>query len=103
MHMLWLQLRDLDVMQRPSVIRVGRSIAANQIVAILNRAGIPVTMEAVLRQAAGGAVGRPAHCARDGGRRVGAGISRSFDKWIGAGKPAYVPRSNSRRQTPLHW
>ncbi|MBC8089771.1 MAG: PHP domain-containing protein [Phycisphaerae bacterium] len=93
MHMLGLHMRDLDVMATAlSSFRVGRVDRSEQIVAILNRAGIPVTMEAVLRHADGGAVGRP-HIARamvDGGWVHE--FREAFDKWIGAGKPAYVPK-----------
>lgn len=93
MHLLGLHMRDLDGMATAlSAFRVGRVDRSEQIVAILNRAGIPVTMEAVLRQAAGGAVGRP-HIARamvEGGWVQE--FREAFDKWIGAGKPAYVPK-----------
>lgn len=93
MHMLGLHMRDLDVMAAAlSSFRVGRVDRSEQIVAILNRAGIPVTMEAVLRHSAGGAVGRP-HVARamvEGGWVQE--FREAFDKWIGAGKPAYVPK-----------
>lgn len=93
MHMLGLHMRDLDAMSAAlSAFRVGRVDRSEQIVATLNRAGIPVTMEAVLRQAAGGAVGRP-HIAR--ALVEGGWVSEfrdAFDKWIGAGKPAYVPK-----------
>lgn len=93
MHLLGLHMRDLDVMATAlSAFRVGRVDRSEQIVATLNRAGIPVTIEAVLRQAAGGAVGRP-HIARamvEGGWVQE--FREAFDKWIGAGKPAYVAK-----------
>jgi len=93
MHMLGLHMRDLEAMATAlSAFRVGRVDRSEQIVAILNRAGIPVTMEAVLRHADGGAVGRP-HIAR---AMVEGGwvheFREAFDKWIGAGKPAYVAK-----------
>lgn len=93
MHMLGLHMKDLDVLSTAlSGFRVGRVDRSEQMVAILNRAGIPVTMEAVLRHSDGGAVGRP-HIARamvEGGW-VGE-FREAFDKWLGAGKPAYVPK-----------
>lgn len=93
MHMLGLHMRDLGALSSAlRGFREGRINRGEQIVAILNRAGIPVTMEAVLRQAAGGAVGRP-HVAR--AMIEGGWVSEfreAFDKWIGAGKPAYVAK-----------
>lgn len=93
MHMLGLHMSDLGVLTTAlSAFRVGRVDRSEQMVAILNRAGIPVTMESVLKQAAGGAVGRP-HIAR--AMVEGGWVSEfreAFDKWIGAGKPAYVPK-----------
>ncbi|MEO7999396.1 MAG: PHP domain-containing protein [Gemmatimonadaceae bacterium] len=93
MHMLGLHMSDLNVLTTAlSAFRVGRVDRSEQMVATLNRAGIPVTMEAVLRQAAGGAVGRP-HIAR--AMVEGGWVSEfreAFDKWIGAGKPAYVAK-----------
>lgn len=92
-HMLGLHMSDLDALATAlSAFRVGRIDRGEQMVATLNRAGIPVTMEAVLHHAAGGAVGRP-HVARamvDGGWVHE--FREAFDKWIGAGKPAYVPK-----------
>ena len=93
MHMLGLHMTDLDVMAKAlasfRVDRIGRS---ERMVETLNKAGIPVTMEAVLRYADGGAVGRP-HLAR---AMVEGGWVKefrdAFDKWIGFGKPAYVAK-----------
>lgn len=93
MHMLGLHMSDLSVLTTAlSSFKLGRVDRSEQMVATLNRAGIPVTMEAVLRQAAGGAVGRP-HIAR--AMVEGGWVSEfreAFDKWIGAGKPAYVAK-----------
>ncbi len=93
MHMLGLHMSDLDVLAKALAdFRVGRIERSEQMVATLNKAGIPVTMEAVLRYADGGAVGRP-HLAR---AMVEGGWVRefrdAFDKWIGFGKPAHVPK-----------
>ena len=92
-HMLGLHMSDLNVLTSAlSSFRDGRVDRSEQMVATLNRAGIPVTMESVLRHAAGGAVGRP-HVAR--AMVEGGWVSEfreAFDKWIGAGKPAYVPK-----------
>jgi 3',5'-nucleoside bisphosphate phosphatase len=67
--------------------RVDRAVS---MVARLNELGMPVTMDMVLAEAAGGAVGRP-HVAR---ALVAGGwvrdIRDAFDKWLGDGKAANV-------------
>ena len=93
MHMLGLHMTDLDVLTVALAdFRIGRVDRSEQMVATLNKAGIPVTMDAVLRFADGGAVGRP-HLAR---AMVEGGWVKefrdAFDKWIGFGKPAYVAK-----------
>jgi predicted metal-dependent phosphoesterase TrpH len=54
--------------------------------------GVPLTLDAVLAQANGAAVGRP-HVAR---ALIAGGWVRdlhdAFDRYIGAGRPAYVPK-----------
>ena len=72
--------------------RVGRVDRAERIVAVLNAHSIPVTMDAVLSEAAEGAVGRP-HVAR---AMVAGGWVRdfreAFDRWLGLGRTAYVAK-----------
>jgi predicted metal-dependent phosphoesterase TrpH len=58
----------------------------------LNALGMPVTMDAVLREAAGGAVGRP-HVARAliaGGWALD--FREAFDRYLGNNKPAFVAK-----------
>lgn len=93
-HLLGLHLRDVAVMRDElAAFQADRVARAERIVSLLNRHGIPVTMEAVLREAAGGAVGRP-HIAR---AMVAGGWVRefreAFDRWIGFGRPAYVGKA----------
>jgi len=94
LHLLGLNLIDLDSMgDALAHLREGRVRRAESIVRTLNRSGIPVTMEAVLLEAAGGAVGRP-HIAR--AMIAGGWVKEfrdAFDKWLGAGRAAYVPKS----------
>jgi predicted metal-dependent phosphoesterase TrpH len=72
--------------------RVQRVQRAERIVETLNAHGIPITMDAVLAEAADGAVGRP-HIAR---AMLAGGWVRefreAFDKWIGWGRPAYMAK-----------
>jgi predicted metal-dependent phosphoesterase TrpH len=73
-------------------LQAGRVARAVRIVEVLNRHSIPVTMDAVLAEANGGAIGRP-HVAR---AMVAGGWVRdfreAFDRWIGFGRPAYMAK-----------
>jgi predicted metal-dependent phosphoesterase TrpH len=92
-HLLGLHLQNLDVIEgRMAEFRAGRERRGQQIVAALNAAGVPVTFEAVQKECAGGALGRP-HIAR---ALIAGGFARDmrevFDKWLGAGRPGYVDK-----------
>lgn len=92
-HLLGLHIRDVAAMQaRLEVYRDRRRSRAEQMVARLNGAGLAVTMDAVLAASDGGAIGRP-HVAR---ALVAGGhvrdVREAFDKWLGAGRPAYVDK-----------
>jgi hypothetical protein len=92
-HLLGLHLADVGAIADALVtFRDGRVARAEAMVAALNAKGIPVTMDAVLAEAAGGAVGRP-HVARAiiAGGWV-ADSREAFDKWLGFGRPAYVEK-----------
>jgi 3',5'-nucleoside bisphosphate phosphatase len=94
LHLLGLHLADLGSMRDAlAALQHGRVERAERIVDTLNRSGVPVTMESVLVEAAGGAVGRP-HVAR---AMVAGGWVRdfreAFDKWLGFAKPAYMPKA----------
>ena len=66
---------------------------AREMVAKLNALGVPVTFDAVLAEAGGGAVGRP-HVARAVVAGGWVGDQRDvFDRYIGFGKPANVPKA----------
>lgn len=93
LHLLGLHLAHPDTMaaalERLKADRVAR---AEEIVEILNRHGVPLTMEAVRAEAGDAAVGRP-HIAR--AMVAGGWVAEfrdAFDKWIGWKRPAYVPR-----------
>jgi 3',5'-nucleoside bisphosphate phosphatase len=93
LHLLGLHLSDCAAMASAlAEFRTQRVARAERIVATLNTHGIPVTMDAVLREAADGAVGRP-HIAR---ALLAGGWVRefreAFDKWIGWGRPAYMAK-----------
>jgi predicted metal-dependent phosphoesterase TrpH len=90
-HLLGLHLERLDVIESELVnFRGQRVLRAEQMVEKLNALGVPVTMDAVLLAAKGGAVGRP-HVAR---AVITGGWARdnreAFDRYLGNGRPAYV-------------
>jgi predicted metal-dependent phosphoesterase TrpH len=93
LHLLGLHLSDTDAI-RDALTRfqADRIARAGQIVATLNKLGIPVTVEAVLREAGNGAVGRP-HVAR---AMMAGGWAKdfreAFDKWLGWGRPGFVEK-----------
>ncbi len=92
-HLLGLYLADIAaIADALTTFREGRTARAEAMVAALNAKGVPVTMEAVSREAAGGAYGRP-HVARAlvAGGFV-ADVREAFDTWLGMGKPAFVEK-----------
>lgn len=92
-HLLGLHIADRETLERDlRGFREERIERARQIVERLEALGAPVTLDAVLAQAADGAVGRP-HVAR---ALIEAGHVRdfrdAFDRWLGWGRPAYVEK-----------
>jgi predicted metal-dependent phosphoesterase TrpH len=72
--------------------RADRMRRARAMVDRLRDLGVTLDFEDVLRQARGGAVGRP-HVARAIVRGGGAGgMSEAFDRYIGRGRPAFVEK-----------
>jgi predicted metal-dependent phosphoesterase TrpH len=73
--------------------RADRVRRAQEMVQQLQRLGIDLTFESVLRESGGGAVGRP-HVARALVRHGGAADpSDAFDRYIGRGRPAFVEKT----------
>lgn len=93
LHVLGLHLADHALVQEAlESVRSARRSRAEAIVGKLNALGVAVTMDAVLAEADGGAVGRP-HVARAVIRAGHASaLQQVFDRWLGAGKPAYVEK-----------
>jgi hypothetical protein len=92
-HLLGLHLTDIGrVGDRLRDLRAMRLTRAERIVSRLNELGVKVTLEDVLTQSGGGAVGRP-HIARalvnDGWAND---MRDAFDKYLGNGKAAFVPK-----------
>ena len=92
-HILGLHLSEVSEMEHLLVeLRQMRMNRAQRIVERLNALGIPIRMEDVLKEADGGAVGRP-HVAR---ALIGGGwctdLREAFEKYLGNGRAAFVPK-----------
>lgn len=92
-HMLGLHIARIGTLQAAlEAVRDARRARAEQIVSKLNALGVPLTLDAVLAEAAGGAVGRP-HVARALIAGQWARDQRdAFDRYLGAGRPANVEK-----------
>jgi predicted metal-dependent phosphoesterase TrpH len=91
MHVLgyFLPVGNDDVEAFLDRCRSDRKRRAHVMCARLQELGIPVTFDAVLEEAAGGAIGRP-HVARVVVSAGGAeNVNEAFDKYLGRAKPAY--------------
>jgi predicted metal-dependent phosphoesterase TrpH len=93
LHILGLHLSRLDDVDGwLRIFRDTRVTRAEQMVSRLNALGVPVTAEAVMREAGDGVVGRP-HVAR---AMIAGGWVRdqreAFDRFLGSGRPAYLPK-----------
>jgi 3',5'-nucleoside bisphosphate phosphatase len=94
-HLLALHLTHLEKLeQRLADLRNKRYDRARQIVQKLNSLGIEITLDEVLRQANGGAVGRP-HVARALlARGAVHDFKDAFARYLGSGGAAFVPKAN---------
>jgi predicted metal-dependent phosphoesterase TrpH len=92
-HLLGLHIdRPAAIDDALRTFRDSRYRRAEEIIAKLNALGVPLSLQSVLDQSAGAAIGRP-HIAR---ALIGEGWARdsrdAFDRYLGAGRPAYVPK-----------
>jgi hypothetical protein len=92
-HLLGLHLADIGSLERGlAELREMRARRGARIVERLQELGVQITLEDVLAQAGGGALGRP-HVARalvaDG---WAVDVRDAFDRYLGAGRPAYVAK-----------
>jgi hypothetical protein len=92
-HVLALHLTHLEALQRRlGELRVLRHTRAQKIVDKLNLLGIPLTIDEVLEQSNGGAVGRP-HVARALiARGVVHDFRDAFMRYLGGAGSAFVPK-----------
>jgi predicted metal-dependent phosphoesterase TrpH len=92
-HVLALHLSHLEPLEKRLVeLRASRHIRAGKIVEKLNALGIPLTLDEVLRESNGGAVGRP-HVARALiARGVVADFRDAFMRYLGNNGSAFVAK-----------
>jgi len=92
-HLLALHLSQLDTLEKKLLeLRAQRYTRAEKIVAKLNALDIPITLDEVLAQANGGAVGRP-HIARALiARGVVHDFRDAFMRYLGGNGTAFVPK-----------
>jgi predicted metal-dependent phosphoesterase TrpH len=92
-HLLALHVsRPAPLESSLSAFRGAREMRGRRIVDRLNHLGVAMEFDSVVTEAAGGSIGRP-HIAR---AMIRAGVVRdtreAFDRFLGAGRPAYVPK-----------
>jgi predicted metal-dependent phosphoesterase TrpH len=103
LHVLGLHLTRLSGLEdRLVALRATRRTRAAQIVEKLQTLGFPIELDAVWREAGDGAVGRP-HVARV---LIANGWAKdhrdAFDRLIGSGRPAYVPKQKLPLPDAVH-
>ena len=94
-HLLALHLTHLEGLERRlSELRTMRYARAQKIVDKLNALGVPLTLDEVLQQSNGGAVGRP-HVARALiARGVVPDFREAFTRYLGNAGSAFVPKEH---------
>lgn len=92
-HLLALHLSNFDALENHlKELRAFRYARAGRIVEKLNTLGVPLTMDEVLQQSNGGAVGRP-HVARAMiARGVVSDFRDAFTRYLGNNGSAFVPK-----------
>ena len=92
-HVLALHLSNLDALEkRLAELRASRHVRAAKIVEKLNALGVPLTLDEVLQQANGGAVGRP-HVARALiARGLVPDFREAFMRYLGNNGSAFVAK-----------
>lgn len=84
--------RDEDLLRRLALLERKRSERIAEMVDLLGKAGVELTLGEVLAEAGEGTVGRP-HVAKVLLRRgVIRHFQEAFERWIGNGGPCYVPK-----------
>lgn len=95
MHLLvyFLDPTPGPLQDRLSELRAARSRRNDQIVDRLQQLGLDISIDEVQREAATGVVGRPHFAAVLIEKGYVETVANAFDKYLAAGRPAYVPRT----------
>ncbi len=92
-HLLALHVADVQGLDdRLAVYREARLARAERIVGRLVELGLPVTLQEILAESGGGSIGRPHVAAVLVRRGYVADFREAFDRWLGAGRPAFVDK-----------
>ncbi len=104
MHLivLWLEPGPGPLQDRLAELQEGRTQRNEEIVANLNRLGMPITLDEVHAEAGGGSVGRPHIAAVMMARGYVDSIFEAFELWLGAGRPGYADRPRLSPEEALH-
>jgi hypothetical protein len=94
LHMLGLFIDpdNRDFGEKLKVLQEGRRKRNPLMVARLAAAGIPITLEEVLAESAGGQLGRPHFAAVLIRKGFAKDTQDAFDRWLGKGRPGYVEK-----------
>ena len=103
MHMLGLFVDHTDPGLAEALKRLQKARAERnpKMVARLNGLGIDLTMAEVASFADGGQVGRPHFAQALVARGVVGDVNQAFDRYLAAGKPAYVPKFRFKPQEAM--
>jgi predicted metal-dependent phosphoesterase TrpH len=93
-HLLGYSIRldDMKLNQTLARLRQARKNRNPAIISRLNHLGIPLTVDEVRKQAGPGQLGRPHIAQALVHKGVAATIDEAFEKFLGAGRPAYVDK-----------
>lgn len=78
-----------------------RATRNERLISRLNELGIPITLEEVAERAGGRGIGRPHVAAVLVDRGVVNSIDEAFDRLLGTGRPAYIPKSRVTIETVI--
>ncbi len=88
----WIELDNDDLHAKFTYVREARRLRADEIVSKLRQSGIEITIEDVLAQSDGVSLGRPHVAQALLEKGYIKNVQEAFDRYIGRGRPAYVPR-----------
>lgn len=87
-----MELHNRDFLEKLSLFRDSRLARMEKMVHKLQEFGLPIDLNRVMAISGSGSIGRPHLAAALLETGAVANASEAFDKYIGAGRPAYVPR-----------